>query len=186
MGLQLINGILVQEVRESRAAGRTPRYYLSKCRTFLPILLAAAATMDSVIPVKNHDSKQCWVTGENSPRSNVTHGIVLIKINTCAYDDYIVLGRQIVLHDCLLPQLSLDLGETNSRRSSAFTRVYDYIQIVRRYDQFRLINSSSLATGYQCRNPCKSRAPPRKHKLSLRFSCARAFTPFCSEFDRTV
>lgn len=104
-------------------AGRTLGYYLSRCRTFLPILLAAAATMDSVIPVGNHDSKQCWVNGENSPRPSTTRGIVLIKINTCAYNDHIVLGRQIVLHDCLLPQLSHGLDETDSRQSSALARV---------------------------------------------------------------
>lgn len=35
---------------------KTSSRYLSRCRTLLPILLAAAATMDSVIPVGNHDS----------------------------------------------------------------------------------------------------------------------------------
>lgn len=33
---------------------QTPGRYLSRCKTLLPILLAAAATMDSVIPVGNH------------------------------------------------------------------------------------------------------------------------------------
>lgn len=57
IGSQLINGMSVREVGESRA-GWAPGYYLSRCRTFLPILLAAAATMDSVMPVENHDNEQ--------------------------------------------------------------------------------------------------------------------------------
>lgn len=59
---KMINGITAVEgiQREHRGRLWTPEYYLSKCRTFLPILLAAAATIDSVIPVKNHVKTVEW------------------------------------------------------------------------------------------------------------------------------